>query len=79
MIPDIEQQKPSEELYNLAKAYFIASGGNLAKYCRSIKTDPMYAKMCLMGVTNGPKAIKLRNKIVSDAAKQLKEKSGKIA
>lgn len=79
MIPNIVQLKPSIDLYNITKAYFVANGDTFSQYCRRIKVDPMYAKTCLMGVSNGKKAIALRKRIITDASRLFETNSGDVA
>ncbi len=60
-IPHIE---PSRGLYNKVRGGFIAQGISLSKWCEMNDLNTQNAHSCLIGTWNGPKAKKLRHRLV---------------
>lgn len=60
--------QPSQKLANAVRAGFILKGTSLNKFCLSNAIDVSNAKKALLGSWNGPKAIALREKLVTASA-----------
>lgn len=61
-LPDIP---PSHALLNAVRGKFITHGSSLNKWCIANKVDRVWASDALIGKRNGPKAIRLRRRILA--------------
>lgn len=57
----------SAALLNAVRGRFIASGTSLNQWCIANKIDRVWASDALVGKRNGPKALALRERLISVA------------
>ena len=64
---NINSIKPNRDFYNLVRAGFTAQGSSLTKWCKNEDINAQTAISCLVGTWDGPKARKLRARLVEAA------------
>ncbi|MCW9058742.1 MAG: hypothetical protein OQL11_07720 [Gammaproteobacteria bacterium] len=64
---EINNIKPSADLYLEVRAGFIRKGTTFTAWCRAQGWNPTNVKAALMGAWNGPEGRKVRSQAVHDA------------
>lgn len=62
--------QPGEALYLAVRAGLTAQGTSLNRWCRDNQVRRQNARDCLLGLWNGPSALKLRHRLVEAADRE---------
>ena len=64
---DINEKKPSRELYQMVMGSFIMKGESLSNWCKENNVARSNVVSALTGAWNGPKAKVLRARVIKES------------